>query len=456
MGFLLCGITKVDVPLFVQSVMTVSPPPRNSVDPYGSMRYPEFRNLVFASFLLTIGLLAQEVAIGYELYRITHDPLALGLVGLIEAIPFISLSLYGGHIADRYSKRKTLLWSVTGIAASSLVLHFLSEQSNHLPQNALVWAIYATIFVIGLCRAFQSPTTSALRAFLVPVSLYENASTWSSSSWQVGAIVGPGISGFLYAWLGFSNTLLVVVGLVAGALLLYGSIGEKPAVIEAAKERIVESIKEGIRFVFKKKIILYSISLDLFSVLFGGVVAILPIYAQDILRVGAEGLGILRAAPSLGAVLTLMVLARVSPMVHAWRNLLVVVVGFGVCIIVFALSPWLSLSVIALFLSGAFDSVSVIIRATILQIMTPDEIRGRVMAVNGIFLASSNELGAFESGTAAKIMGTVPSAVFGGVMTLCIVGWMFFSSKDLLMTEIEHPRPAEYPKHGDAAKSSKN
>lgn len=401
------------------------------------MRYPEFRNLVLASFLLTIGLLAQEVAIGYELYRITHDPLALGLVGLIEAVPFISLSLFGGHIADRRSKRKILLWSVSGIATSSFVLHFLSERSAHLSQTAMVSAIYATIFVIGLCRAFQSPTATALRAFLVPVALYENASTWSSSAWQVGAIVGPAVSGFLYAWLGFSNTLLVVVGLVAAALALYWTIGEKPVSLPQQKENVLRSIRQGIQFVVRTKIILYSISLDLFSVLFGGVVAILPIYATDILRVGAEGLGILRAAPSFGAVLTLMVLARVSPMKHAWRNLLVVVVGFGICIIIFAVSPWLSLSVAALFLSGAFDSVSVVIRATILQLMTPDDIRGRVMAVNGIFLASSNELGAFESGLAAKIMGTVPSAVFGGIMTLVIVGWMFVNSKELLKVDAE-------------------
>ncbi|HEY6951699.1 MAG TPA: MFS transporter [Bacteroidota bacterium] len=414
---------------------------QTTTDPYGSLRYPEFRSLVIASFLLTIGLLAQEVAIGYELYKITRDPFALGMIGLVEAVPFISLSLFGGHIADRYRKRRILLWSVGGIAMSSLVLHFFSEQGRHLPQSILLLVIYAAIFVIGLCRAFQSPTSTSLRAFLVPVSLYENASTWSSSAWQVGAIVGPAISGFLYSWLGFSNTLLVVVGLIGAAWLLYWTIGEKPVATINDAENLLVSINQGIRFVFKTKIILYSISLDLFSVLFGGVVAILPIFAEDILHVGAEGLGILRAAPSLGAVLTLMVLARVSPMNHAWRNLLVAVVGFGISIVVFAVSPWLSLSVAALFLSGAFDSISVVIRATILQVMTPDEIRGRVMAVNGIFLASSNELGAFESGLAAKIMGTVPSAVFGGVMTLLIVGWMYLNSSDLLKTDVAQSRP---------------
>jgi hypothetical protein len=287
------------------------------------------------------------------------------------------------------------------------------------------------IFVIGLCRAFQSPTVNSLRAFLVPVPLYENASTWNSSAWQVGAIAGPMISGFLYAWVGFSTTLLVVVALVLAAFFLYRNIGERPTTHLPQEEDIIASIQQGIGFVFKTKIILYSISLDLFSVMFGGVMAILPIYAEDILNVGAQGLGILRAAPSLGAVVTLLALTRFSPMKYAWRNLLLAVSGFGVFILIFAVSPWMILSVAALFLSGAFDSVSVIIRATILQIKTPDEIRGRVMAVNGIFLASSNELGAFESGLAAKLMGTVPSAIFGGIMTLVIVAWVYARTGDL-------------------------
>ncbi len=409
------------------------------LDPYASLRYPEFRNLVLATFLLTVALLAQEIAIGYELYRITHDPFALGLIGLVEAIPFISFSLYGGHIADRYSKRKILLWSSGGIALSSVVLQLTASQSQTLPQPAFLFVIYAVIFIIGLCRAFLSPAATSLRAFLVPFPLYENASTWSSSAWQVGAIVGPMVSGFLYAWVGFSNSLLMVVTMVLAAFFLYRSIGEKPILPQHAEHNVLASIREGIRYVFRTKIILYSISLDLFSVLFGGVMAILPIYADDILHVGSKGLGILRAAPSLGAVVMLMLLARFSPMNHAWRNLLVAVTGFGVCILLFAVSPWMVLSVAMLFLSGAFDSVSVIIRATILQVMTPDEMRGRVMAVNGIFLASSNELGAFESGLAAKLMGTVPSAVFGGVMTLFIVSWVFLKTGDLRSVKIVKP-----------------
>ncbi len=406
-------------------------------DPYAALRFHEFRNLVIASFLLTIALMIQEVAIGYELYRITHDPLSLGLIGLVEAIPFISFSLFGGHIADRYSKRKILLWSVGCIALCSTVLQFFSRRHDDLAPTALLLTIYSTIFVIGLCRAFQSPTATSLRAFLVPFELYENAATWSSSAWQVGAVVGPVISGFFYAWIGFSNTLLVVVGLVIVVFSLYSRIGDKPVGGLKHAENVLASIKEGIGFVFNTKIILYSISLDLFSVLFGGVMAILPIYAQDILQVGPQGLGILRAAPSLGAVLLLMVLARVSPMEHAWRNLLVVVTGFGISILVFAVSRWMLLSLVALFLSGAFDSVSVVIRSTILQMMTPAALRGRVMAVNGIFLAASNELGAFESGLAAKLMGTIPSTIFGGFMTLAIVTWVYTKSKGLLALRLK-------------------
>jgi MFS family permease len=406
-------------------------------DPYAALRYPEFRNLVIGSFLFTLALLAQEVAIGYELYHVTHNPLSLGLIGLVEAVPFISFSLFGGHIADKYSKRKILLWSVGGITVSSMVLQLIARQQESISQASFLIVIYLTIFIIGLCRAFLSPTATSLRAILVPIPLYENASAWGSSAWQVGAIVGPMMAGFLYAWIGFANTLLVVVVMVAASFFLYMRIGEKPVQITEGQQEIIASIKQGIRFVFRTKIILYSISLDLFSVMFGGVMAILPIYAEDILHVGAEGLGILRAAPSLGAVVTLLLLTRFSPMQHAWKNLLIAVTGFGISILVFAVSPWMGLSVAMLFISGAFDSVSVVIRATILQVMTPDEMRGRVLAVNGIFLASSNELGAFESGLAAKLMGTVPSAVFGGVVTLLIVTWVYFRTGELKSIEVK-------------------
>ncbi|RPI06252.1 MAG: MFS transporter [Ignavibacteriae bacterium] len=406
-------------------------------DPYAALRYPEFRNLVLGNFLFTLALLAQEVALGYELYLITRNPLSLGLIGLIEAVPFISFSLFGGHIADKYSKRKILLRSVGWIIAGSVALQILVREQAHISQTTLLISIYVTIFIIGLCRAFLSPTANSLRAILVPVPLYENASAWGSTSWQVGAIAGPMIAGFSYAWVGFANTLLFVTLMVIASFIFFMQIGEKPVQSDLVQHDVISSIRQGIRFVFKTKIILYSISLDLFSVMFGGVMAILPIYAEDILHVGAQGLGILRASPSIGAVLTLLMLTRFSPMKHAWRNLLMAVTGFGVSILIFAVSPWMGLSVAMLFIGGAFDSVSVVIRATILQVMTPDEMRGRVLAVNGIFLASSNELGAFESGVAARLMGTVPSAVFGGVMTLLIVTWVYFRTGELKHVEVK-------------------
>jgi MFS family permease len=405
-------------------------------DPYGALRYREFRYLTCTSFIVTLALLMQEVAIGYELYRVTRDPLALGMIGLVEAIPFISFSLFGGHIADRFNKRKIILRSIGVILLSSLALQYFCRESATLGQPIFLFAIYAAIFIIGLCRAFLSPTTTSLRAFLVPVELYENAAAWSSSAWQSGAIIGPMAAGFCYSWIGFANTLLLVTIFVGAGFLLASKIGEKPVVVPEKRENVIVSIKEGIKFVFNTKIILYSISLDLFTVLFGGVLAILPIYADDILHVGAQGLGILRAAPSLGAVLTLMLMTRYSAMEHAWRNLLIAVTGFGVTTLVFAVSPWMILSVAMLFLSGAFDSVSIVIRATILQIMTPDEMRGRVMAVNGIFLAASNEIGAFESGVAAKLMGAVPSVLFGGMMTMLIVGWVYLKTGEFFTKKI--------------------
>jgi MFS family permease len=279
-------------------------------DPYAALRYPAFRSLILGNFAITIAQMVQEVAIGYELYRITHDPFSLGMIGLVEAIPFISFTLYGGHIADRYSKRAIILWSVGGVLISSFILQVAARQQELLSQSWFLVIIYAALFIIGFCRAFYSPTTTSLRGILVPPPLYENAATWGSSAWQVGAILGPVLSGFLYAWLGFANTLVVVTGLVLISLVFYSRIGETPVLPVQETEGVLNSIAQGIRFVFKTKIILYSISLDLFSVLFGGVVAILPIYAQDILKVGAEGLGFLRAASSAGAIITMMLLTR--------------------------------------------------------------------------------------------------------------------------------------------------
>lgn len=411
-----------------------------STDPYAALRYPEFVNLITTNSLITAALLIQEVVIGYELYKITHDPLSLGLIGLAEAIPYISLALFGGHYADRKDKRTIMQISQSVILVCSLGLISLMNPENrsHLSQTSLLLMVYGVLAVIGFAKGFYSPAVSSMKAFLTPREVYSNAATWSGTFWQVGAIAGPGVAGFLYAYLGLINTLWVVVGILAitqGMLLL---ISKKP-IPQAAEEETVslwKSIKEGIQFVYEQKILLYSISLDLAAVLFGGVIAILPVFAEDILKVGAEGLGILRAAPSVGAVLTIFMTAYFPPARHAWRNMLISVAGFGVATLVFAVSTHFWLSVVMLFFTGAFDAISVVIRQTILQVVPPDHMRGRVISVNSVFVSSSNEIGAFESGVLAKLMGTVPSVLLGGSLTMVIVIWVWIKSKELFKVQL--------------------
>ncbi len=418
--------------------MTDSAPKK--IDTFASLHYPEFRYFVSNSFLITATILMQEVILGYELYRITRDPLALGLVGLAEALPFIALSLFGGHLADRRDKKRILQWSLSVIILGSVILYFAFNPAivREFSQTARLIVIYGVLMLLGFARGFYSPASASLKPFLVPRELYPNSATWSSSFWQAGAIVGPALAGLLYVKIGFDNTLLVVIGLFLVCLALISLITRRPVPVVADKEQVGlwESLREGIAFVFKTKIILYAISLDLFSVLFGGVVAILPVFAEDILHVGAEGLGILRAAPSVGAVVTLGLLTRFPPTHNAWKNMLLAVVGFGLATLVFAFSTNFTLSLIALALTGAFDSVSVIIRQTIMQIFPPDHLRGRVASVNGIFVSSSNEIGAFESGLAAKLFGTVPSVALGGLVTLLVVGYMYLTSKELFKIKL--------------------
>ncbi|GAB3991177.1 nickel resistance MFS transporter NreB [Spirosoma daeguense] len=408
-------------------------------DTFASLRFPEFRYFISNSFLITVTLLIQEVILGYELYKMTHDPLMLGLVGLAEAIPFIALSLFGGHLADRRDKKSILQWSLLVIILGSIILYLVFQPSvaAKLSQTAQLATIYGVLMLIGTAKGFYSPASSSLKPFLVPRELYANSATWSSSFWQAGAIVGPGVAGFLYSLVGFDNSLIVVIALLVVCFVLISLISRKPVPVSNEPEQgFRESLKEGFRFVFKTQIVLYAISLDLFSVLFGGVVAILPVFAEDILKVGAEGLGFLRAAPSVGALLTMAFMTKYPPTHNAWRNMLLAVVGFGISTIVFALSTDFYLSLVMLALTGAFDSVSVIIRQTILQIFPPDHMRGRVAAVNGIFVSSSNEIGAFESGVLARLLGTVPSVALGGVVTLVVVTYIYTKSKALFAVRL--------------------
>lgn len=407
-------------------------------DPYAALRFPEFRAFIAGNSLFTMALLMQEVVLSYEIYKITHNPLALGLIGLAEVVPYICLALFGGHFADTRDKKRILQISLGFIILGSFILLIAALNLNGSQRDVLIWVIYFVIFLIGLSKGFFSPAASSLNPFLVPKDIFANAATWNSSFWQVGAIMGPGVAGFVYALIGLKGALWFVIGLLLIVMACITFIRKKPIPPKSkTNENLWDSLKEGIAFVFKTKIILYAISLDLFSVLFGGVVAILPIFAEDILKVGAQGLGILRAAPSVGAVVTMVVMLYFPPLKHAWRNLILSIFGFGVATLLFGLSTNFVLSVVALFFTGAFDSVSVVIRQTILRFYTPDEMRGRVSSVNGIFVSSSNELGAFESGLAAKLLGTIPSVIAGAITTITLVSFVAITSKELFSLNVE-------------------
>jgi MFS family permease len=407
-------------------------------DAYKALQFPEFRAYVTGNTLFTIALLIQEVVLAYEIYKITHNPLALGLIGLAEAVPFISLVLFGGHFADNRDKKKIMQVTLSLIIASSIFLLYSSTQLQSADQDFHIYSIYAVIFIIGLSKGFFSPAASSLNPFLVPKEVFANAATWNSSFWQLGSILGPGVAGFLYAYAGLSGSLMTVIALLLGVMICIFQIENRPVPVKTVQhESIWHSLREGIAYVFKTKIILYSISLDLFSVLFGGVIAILPIFAEDILKVGAEGLGILRAAPSVGAVVTMVTLVYFPPLKHAWRNLILAIAGFGVATLIFGVSTNFWISVVALFFTGAFDSISVVIRQTVLRFYTPDEMRGRVSSVNGVFVSTSNEMGAFESGVAAKFFGTVPSVLLGAGVTLVLVSLVALTSKELFDLKVD-------------------
>lgn len=406
-------------------------------DPYAALRYADFRFFVSNSFLFSATILIQEVTVAYQLYKITHDPLALGMIGLAQAIPFIITSLFGGYIADQKNKITIMHISLVVIILGSVILYTAFQPSiyNSLSDKQHLAVVYSVFGIIGFAKGFYSPASSSLKPYLVPRALYANSSSWSSSFSQAGSILGPAMAGFLYAYAGFTNTLILVIFNFVICWFLLGMIKTRPAIVKL-NAPILESLKEGFRFVFKTKIVLYAISLDLFSVLFGGVIALLPVFAEDILKVGAEGLGVLRAAPSAGSMITMLLMTHFPPTRNAWRNMLIAVAGFGVFTILFALSTHFILSAVALFATGVCDSISVIVRQTILQIFPPDEMRGRVAAVNGIFVSSSNELGAFESGLLAKAFGTVPSVMIGGALTLIVVAYIYSQSKDLFSVRL--------------------
>ncbi|MBC5862210.1 MFS transporter [Flavobacterium turcicum] len=392
-------------------------------DPYAALRYKEFTIFLLLRFAMVFGWSMQFIIIEWEVYSLTKNPLSLGIIGLMEVIPAITMALFAGHIVDQKEKKGLLVKCILGFAAISLGLFLctLPSITKDISKSTLLYFIYFLVFLGGAVRAFLGPTIFSLLALIVPKKIYPNAATWSSSVWQISSVLGPAVAGFSINWFGVPSSMAVVLFCSILALLALTQIEKKPILNPKIGEPIMDSLKEGVRFVFTNKTILGALSLDMIAVLFGGAVALLPVFAQDILKVGPQGFGVLRAAPAVGAFLMLILSAYIPFTKNAGIKLLLAVFAFGLCMIVFGLSSVFWISVVALFLSGLFDGISVVIRQTILQLKTPDSMRGRVAAVNSIFVGSSNELGAFESGLTAKLMGTVNAVVFGGVMTLVTV-----------------------------------
>lgn len=390
-------------------------------DPYAALRIKEFNIFLALRFVLVFAWSMQFIVVEWQVYSLTKDPLSLGLIGLMEIIPALGMALFAGHIVDQKEKRNLFLLIIALFSLISLGLFLISSDSITWDKKTILYSIYAFVFFGGLLRSFFGPTIFSLIALIVPKKIYPNAATWSSSTWQMASILGPAIGGFTINWIGVHWSLCIIFILVMIALFLGSLISKKPVMNPKIGEPVLQSLKEGVRFVFNTKAILGALTLDMVAVLFGGAVALLPIFAQDILKVGSEGFGILRAAPAVGAFLTMLITAYIPISKNAGLKLLVAIFGFGISIIAFGLSTIFWVSVVALFFSGVTDGVSMVIRQTILQLKTPDHMRGRVASVNTMFVGSSNELGAFESGVTAKLMGTVTAVVFGGSMTILTV-----------------------------------
>lgn len=398
------------------------------VDPYAALMIPSFRNYQISRFTLVIAVQIAETIIGYKIYQATKNPLALGFVGLSEALPFIFTALYSGHAADTFNRYKIGRATILALILCFAAMGYTMIGENPILQTYGPTPLYLLIGISGVARGFMSPAFQSIMPQLLPRNLYGNGATWNSNIWQTAAVTGPAIGGLLYAATNVEVTFIIVVALLILSFILFLRIPMQETPKREKVETLYESLTAGLRFVFGKQEMLAAISLDLFAVLFGGAVALLPVFANDILHVGPKEFGVLRAAPFMGSIVMGFFLAHNPPTAKAGRNLLLAVAGFGLATLGFAFSTNFFLSFFMLLLTGVFDNVSVVIRQTIVQTMTPDNMRGRVSAVNQIFISSSNEIGAFESGAVAKLMGTVPSVIFGGCMTLVVVATTYLAA----------------------------
>jgi MFS family permease len=386
-----------------------------SHDPYLALRYRDFRLFVAGRFINALGEQMLTVAIGWELYNRTQSALALGLVGLAQIVPVLLFSLPAGQIADRFERKRIVLIAQSVMAAGAALLAILSASQGAIP------LVYGALALLGMATAFYDPASSSLLPQTVPADVFTNAATWSSSSWQFASVTGPALGGFIIAITGHATAVYVLDALACAlyfCLLLFMKSKQASYTREATS---LQALAAGVDFVWRTKIILATITLDLFAVLLGGATTLLPIYAENILHVGPIGLGWLRAAPSIGAVIMALSLAHLPPFKKAGWTLLLAVAGFGVATIIFGVSRYFPLSLLMLGVLGALDNISVVVRSTLILLRTPDEMRGRISSVNSIFVGSSNQLGGFESGLAAAIFGPVLAVVGGGIGTILVV-----------------------------------
>ncbi|HMJ48612.1 MAG TPA: MFS transporter [Ferruginibacter sp.] len=401
-------------------------------NPYAPLKIPEFKNFIAGRFIFIMGLRMTATVIGWWMYLLTNSKLALGFVGLSEVIPALSLALYAGHYIDKNEKRKLLLLCIVlyAVCIAFLIILSTSFTASSIDHWTIAILICFVIAGTGAIRAFSGPTFASLISQVVPKQMLPTAAAISSATWLIASISGHATGGFLIAFIGINKTFYVILLFVLAGLFILSKLSVKPVFVTAT-QKTWQSVKEGLNYVFKTKEVLGAMTLDLFAVLFGGAVALVPVFAKDILTIGPIGFGWLNAAADIGSIITVTILTIKPLQRNQGKILFYAVGGFGLCIILFALSTVFWLSFAALLLSGCMDGVSVIIRSTILQLKTPDELRGRVMSVNSMFINSSNELGQFESGVTAKLMGTVTSVVFGGSMTLGIVIATWFKAPSL-------------------------
>ena len=394
-----------------------------SLQPIQTLKIPEFRNLMLGRFFLVLSFRMLATLMGWWIYQLTKDPFAIGLIGLSEVIPAVSTALYAGHVIDHSEKKKLLLicnYGYVFLIGLLLIPAFFGHQLLHFSNLQISYYIYAVIFCTGFCRAFIGPIVPSMIPKIVSKETLPNAITLNQGTFLIASVAGHALGGFLIHWVDISGTILVVIGMMIFASIFFLFL-EKHSSENTSKElSVVKSMREVIAYIYKTKEILGALSLDMFAVLFGGAVAMIPVFAADILHVGSEGFGLLNAASDIGSMCVIAFLAFVPLRKNQGKILLVAVAGFGLCIIGFGLSTLYWLSFVLLVFSGMLDGISVVIRGTIVQLKTPDYIRGRVLSVNSIFIMSSNEMGQFESSVAAKLLGVVRSVVFGGTMTVLI------------------------------------